>query len=606
MTFILPSSLSKDRTKKKDSGRTVGTQNQVVLTILLISGLMFGAVGSRLAYLQIAQGELYREKAENNRIRTIPKLPVRGNLLDRKGRMLATTKFTHAAYIWPKTQKEESWAENRRLLAKILEMPEAELQAKVEAAGYESNTPVRIARSLTPQQMTALEEYRSQLKGIEIDVETVRFYPHGEIGGQTMGYTGELDANELKKRRPEGYRLGDVVGKMGIESAYEKRLRGEWGGLQMEVDGKGRIQKILGQKKAKPGEDLVLTLDLELQKTAQKALGKYRGAIVAIDPNTGAVLAMVSNPSFDPNIFSSRFTPSVWKSLQKKNHPFLNRSLRGFPPASTFKIVTDTAGMESGKFPPNTILPTSAYLRVGGTAFGEWNKAGFGRIGYIRALAMSSNTFHGRIGLGVGGPTLIKWARAYGFGKPTGIELPEETSGLIADDAWKRRNFDDFPWSEGDTVNMSIGQGFTLATPLQVAIMFSAVANGGYIVQPHFLQEDNEEMKKSRVSLKLKASTVKTLQQGSREVIVNGTAKVLNVPELPPIAGKSGTAQAPPRENHAWFGGYAPYDKPQIVVVAFAEHSGGGGGKTAAPMVKEVMKTFFGVKEKKELENKKN
>jgi penicillin-binding protein 2 len=606
MTFILPSSLSKDRTKKKDSGRTVGTQNQVVLTILLISGLMFGAVGSRLAYLQIAQGELYREKAENNRIRTIPKLPVRGNLLDRKGRMLATTKFTHAAYIWPKTQKEESWAENRRLLAKILEMPEAELQAKVEAAGYESNTPVRIARSLTPQQMTALEEYRSQLKGIEIDVETVRFYPHGEIGGQTMGYTGELDANELKKRRPEGYRLGDVVGKMGIESAYEKRLRGEWGGLQMEVDGKGRIQKILGQKKAKPGEDLVLTLDLELQKTAQKALGKYRGAIVAIDPNTGAVLAMVSNPSFDPNIFSSRFTPSVWKSLQKKNHPFLNRSLRGFPPASTFKIVTDTAGMESGKFPPNTILPTSAYLRVGGTAFGEWNKAGFGRIGYIRALAMSSNTFHGRIGLGVGGPTLIKWARAYGFGKPTGIELPEETSGLIADDAWKRRNFDDFPWSEGDTVNMSIGQGFTLATPLQVAIMFSAVANGGYIVQPHFLQEDNEEMKKSRVSLKLKASTVKTLQQGSREVIVNGTAKVLNVPELPPIAGKSGTAQAPPGENHAWFGGYAPYDKPQIVVVAFAEHSGGGGGKTAAPMVKEVMKTFFGVKEKKELENKKN
>jgi penicillin-binding protein 2 len=604
MTLILPLSSSKDRNRKKENGRTVGTKDRVVSTILLISVLMFGAVGGRLAYLQIYQGEFYREKAENNRVRTVPKLPVRGNLLDRKGRMLATTKFTHAAYIWPKTQKEESWTENRRLLAKILEMPETELQAKLEEAGYDSNTPVRIARSLTPQQMTALEEYRSQLKGIEIDVETVRAYPNGAIGGQIMGYTGELDAKELKKRRPEGYRLGDVVGKMGIEVAYEKRLRGEWGGLQMEVDGKGRVMKILGQKQAKPGEDLTLTLDLELQKTAQKALGKYRGAIVALDPNTGAVLAMVSNPTFDPNIFSSRFDANAWKNLPTKDHPFLNRSLRGFPPASTFKIVTDTAGMESGKFPPNTILSTSAYLRVGGTAFGEWNHAGFGPIGYVRALAMSSNTFHGKIGLGVGGPTLIKWARAYGFGKKTGIELPEETSGLIADDAWKRKNFDDFPWSEGDTVNMSIGQGFTLATPLQVAIMFSAVANGGYIVQPHFLQEDNEEKKKARTNLKLKPSTLKVLQAGSREVLVSGTGRGLNDPDLPPMAGKSGTAQAPPGENHAWFGGYAPYDKPQIVVVAFAEHSGGGGGKTAGPMVKEVMKTYFGVKEKKEEEKK--
>jgi penicillin-binding protein 2 len=606
MTLIVPSYLAKDRSKKKESGRTVGTQHQVVLTILLISGLMFGAVGSRLAYLQIHQGELYREKAENNRIRTVPKLPVRGNLLDRKGKMLATTKFTHAAYIWPKIQKEPSWAENRGLLAKILVIPEAEIQAKVEEAGYESNTPVRIARSLTPQQMTGLEEYRSQLKGIEIDVETVRTYPNGEVGGQVLGYTGELDAKELKKRRPEGYRLGDVVGKMGIESSYEKRLRGEWGGLQMEVDGKGRVTKILGQKQAKPGEDLILTIDLELQKTAQKALGKYKGAIVALDPNTGAVLAMVSNPSFDPNIFSSRFTPAIWKSLQKKDHPFLNRSLRGFPPASTFKIVTDTAGMESGKFPPNTTLYTSAYLRVGGTAFGEWNHAGFGKIGYVRALAMSSNTFHGRIGLGVGGPTLIKWARAYGFGKTTGIELAEETEGLIADDAWKRKRFDDFPWSEGDTVNMSIGQGFTLATPLQIAVMFSVVANGGYIVQPHFLQEDNAEKKQARTNLKLKPSTLQTLKAGTREVVVGGTARALNVPELPPMAGKSGTAQAPPGENHAWFGGYAPFDKPQIVVVAFAEHSGGGGGKTAGPMVKEVMKAFFGVKEKKEAEKKKN
>jgi penicillin-binding protein 2 len=482
----------------------------------------------------------------------------------------------------------------RHLLAKILKISETELQQKIESGNYDSPTLVRIGRYLTPEQITAIEEHRHQLPGVEVDIDTIRSYPHQELASHVLGYTREIDAEELKKAQGEGYRLGDTIGKMGVEAAFESQVRGEWGGILLEVDGAGKAQRLLGIKEALSGKDVTLTLDLDLQKAAEAALGERKGAIVALDPRDGAVLAMVSYPRFDPNIFSGRITPEIWRKVQGKGNPFINRALRGFPPASTFKIVTATAGMESGKYPPNTILPTYAYLNVGGTAFGEWNRAGFGPMGYVRALAWSSNTFHGQIGRGVGGETLIKWARNYGFGSKTGIELPEDIPGLIADDAWKRERFN-WEWSQGDTVNMSIGQGFTLATPLQLAVMFSVPANGGYKVIPH-LYQDRETYLKKRQSLNLKPSTISTLRQGLREVIVSGTGRAVNSPAIPSAGGKSGTAEAPPGKAHAWFGAFAPYDKPEIVVVAFAEHSGGGGGSVSGPMVNQVLETYFKLK----------
>jgi penicillin-binding protein 2 len=247
--------------------------------------------------------------------------------------------------------------------------------------------------------------------------------------------------------------------------------------------------------------------------------------------------------------------------------------------------------MESGKYSPTTVLPTYAALQVGGVSFGEWNHSGFGPLGFAGAMAWSSNTFHGQIGRGVGGPTLIQWARNYGFGQRTGIELLDESAGLVADDAWKRERFN-WEWTVGDTVNMSIGQGFTQATPLQVAVMFAVPANGGYRIKPH-LFKDNQGAKNWRQSLNMKQSTVDTLRRGLRQVVASGTGAALNVPHLPPVAGKSGTAEAPPGKPHAWFGGFAPFDKPEIVVVAFAEHSGGGGGKVAAPIVRQVMEAYF-------------
>ena len=583
----MSSTLDKNQTK---GDRTAGNQLQAIPIAAVISLIFFAGIGWRLNYLQLQQGQANLKKAEDNRTRIVPKQPVRGNILDRNGKILATSKQSYSAYLWPRAYRQQNWSQNLQLIAEILEVQPEELQQKVEDAGYNYPSLIPIARNLTPAQVTALEEYKSQFKWIETDIDRVRDYPHGKLAAHILGYTGELNQSQLERRKSQGYRLGDVAGKMGIESTYEKQLRGEWGGLKLGVDGAGRVVSFLGEKQAESGSDLTLTLDAELQRAAETALGKRKGGIVALDPATGAVLAMASYPSFDPNIFSGTITTEVWQELQSQGNPFLNMNLRSFPPASTFKIVTAVAGLETNKYPANTILNTNPYLYVGGTGFGEWNKRGFGRIGYTTALAWSSNTFFGQIGQGVGGKELIKYARLFGFGAPTGIDLRGETKGLIADDEWKRLNFNNWGWTVGDTVNMSIGQGFTSATPLQVAVMFSAIANGGYRVTPHLVQNTEQPAK---VNLKLKPTTIDTIARGLRAVVDGGTGSRLNSPHIPLGAGKSGTAEAPPGESHTWFGAYAPYDRPEIVVVSFLEHSGGGGGSTAAPLVKQVMEAYF-------------
>ena len=587
MTVIEPSSLG-----RKPAPRTVGRNYQSLFLMLFVTVFLFFGLGTRLVYLQLIEGQRNRQLAENNRIRLIPKPPVRGNIFDRKGRVLASSRLSRSVYVWPLARKQAQWPATLKRLSKILNMPESEIKKRLERAGYNSPELLRITRDITPAQITALAEYSNELEGVEVDIEAVRNYPNGELAAHILGYTGELSDEELKKRKAEGYRMGDIVGQMGVEAAFEQQLRGEWGGQQVEVDGAGQIVKVLGQKQAKSGKDVYLTIDLEVQKAAEAALGDRKGAIVALNPNNGAVLAMVSRPTFDPNIFSSRISPAIWKQLQGKDHPFVNRALRGFPPASTFKIVTATAGMESGKFSPDTVLQTYGALTFGGTTFGEWNHAGFGALGFVGALAMSSDTFFYQIGSGTGGPKLIEWTRKYGFGQKTGIELEsEEAKGLVADDAWKQKNLK-LPWTVGDTVNMSIGQGFLQVTPLQLAVMFAVPANSGYRIKPHLLKDD-EDSKQWRQSLHIKPETIKVLREGLRQVVAGGTGKALNVPHLPPASGKSGTAEAPPGPVHVWFGSYAPSNKPEIVVVAFGEHAGGGGGAVAAPMVRQVMEAYF-------------
>jgi penicillin-binding protein 2 len=571
--------------------RTVGGEAKAQVLMAIIAIGLVGAVGLRLAYLQLLEGSKYRQRAEDNRVRIVAaQRPTRGNILDRRGRMLVSNRNIHSVFVWPAATKKPTWLASRKRLAEVLAMSEEDIQEKVQGLSASSPQMVRLEKDLTPDKITALKEFSTDADGINVEIEAVRYYPHGELASHVLGYTGELTKEELEKRRANGYRLNDLVGKMGAESAFEELLRGEWGGRQIEVDGANRLHRDLGQKISQPGKDIRLTIDLDVQKAAEDALGKRAGSIVAMNPNTGEILAMVSKPGFDPNVFSGRIKPEEWQKLQDENFRLVNRSMQAFPPASTFKIITTTAALESGKYNADTKLQTYASLNISGTRFADWNHKGFGVLGFPGALKWSSDTFFYQIAQGVGETALIDWARKYGLGSKTGIDLPSERRGLVADHDWKQKNYKQ-NWTIGDTVNMSIGQGYLQVTPLQITNMFAAIANGGYLVKPHVLTGVPIERK----SLNIKPANLQVIQQGLREVVDGGTGAALNSPTIPASAGKSGTAEVPPKPNHIWFGGYAPVDKPAIVVVAFGEHLGkeGGGGKVAAPMVLKVMETYF-------------
>ncbi|MGK7888813.1 MAG: penicillin-binding protein 2 [Leptolyngbyaceae cyanobacterium] len=579
----------------RDSGRTVGKYFQSVIIMGCITLVLAGGVGVRLFYLQLVQGDRNRQLADENRIRLLPKPPERGRILDRYGNVLAENRVSYGVYFWPFDSDGTNREALIERLAQILKLPSQEIRDRLDQAGENTPTLVRIARDVGIPELTALLEYQSELKGVQIEAETERVYPNGDLAAHVLGYTGEISQENLIELRDEGYRLGDIVGQSGAEIAFESELRGEWGGQQIEVDGLGQVLQVLGEKLPQRGSDVRLTLDLELQRAAEAALGDLRGAVVAIDPRNGAVRAMVSRPTYDPNAFATAISSEEWEDIQQREFPLVNRALQGFPPASTFKFVTTTAAIESGTYAPNTILPTFAYYEMGGIRFGDWNRAGFGPLGFVGAIAWSSDTFFYQTAVKMGGETLIDWTRRYGFGEKTGIELwREEAAGLVPDDAWKRENIGE-RWFPGDSINMSIGQGYLLASPLQVAVMFAVVANGGDLVTPHQLQ-DGEVSRQWRTSLGISDTTMQILEDGARQVLTRGTGIKVNSP-LVTLAGKSGTAEDPPRLSHAWFGAYGPYNdperEPEIVVVAFGENSGGGGSATTGPIVREILEAYF-------------
>ncbi len=578
----------------RQSARKVGRSSQSVILMLFCAALFMGGLGGRLVYLQLLEGTQNRLRADNNRVRLMAKPPERGQIKDRKGRILAGTRLTHSVYLWPLACKKSEWDKTLTKLSEILHMPEADIKKRLEQEGYNSSALVKVARNISPQQITALKESSNELMGVQVTGETAREYRHGDLAAHVLGYTGELTDEDYEKLRKSGYRLGDVIGKMGIEATYENQLRGEGGGQQVEVNGAGEVVKVLQDKPSRSGKDITLTLDLDLQKAASEALGGMTGSIVALDPTNGAILAMVSNPGFDPNIFTKRMSNEAWDRLQNLNHPFLNRALQTFPPASTFKIVTTVAAIESGKFTGDEVFQTYPSLTIGGTTFGEWNHAGFGPLGFEGAMANSSDTFFYQVAQSMGGDPIIDWSRRFGLGALTGIDLVDEVDpGLVPDASWKLKH-EKIEWSIGDAVNMSIGQGALLTSPLQVAMMFAVAANGGYRVKPHLLK-DNEESRNWRDDLKLKPKTLEVLKSGLRGVIDYGTGHGLNGGPIA-IAGKSGTAEDLGDGSHTWFGAFGPADKPEIVVVAFGERTGGGGGSLMGPKAKHVVEAYFSIK----------
>ena len=562
----------------------MGRQSALLLAVVL---LFSGAMVARLAWLQLLHGAENRARADENRIRLMPRNPIRGRLLDRHGQVLATSRLTYNLYIQPREVGDDQWQSLRDRLAIVVGLSAAQLDEKRRSGANAEGFRIALANGLKSEQVLRFREQAAGLQGAEVDVDILRSYPHGRLAAHVLGYTSGITEEEYTQLQPHGYRIQDRVGRSGVEKQFEGHLRGEWGGQQVEVNAAGQVQRIIGEKSANAGQDLRLTLDLALQQAAERALdGVRKGAIVALDPQTGAIRALASRPTFDPNVFSPAPSSSQWSSLNSPDAPLLNRAFQGFPPASTFKIVTTVAGLESGRYKADSKVMTMNSFCYAGLCYGD--HGAHVAIGFPFALAVSSNTFYYQVGLKVGPDELFKAARRMGYGQVTGMELvEEETPGLLGDQAWKQEVLGE-GWTPVDTITSAIGQGALQVTPIQMARLYAAVANGGWLVTPHLVERPTK-----RTWIGLKSATLQVLRDGLRQVVTIGTAKLLNDPNLPPVAGKTGTGEDPPRPDHAWFGGYAPADKPTLVIIAFGENSGGYGGTVAAPMVKALMNTWF-------------
>ena len=579
--------------------RQAGLRQQPLVLLCVV--LMFSAaMTARLVWMQLLEGPRFRELADENRIRLVPRSPMRGRLLDRKGQVLASSRLSYSLLLEPRLVLDADWPDLRDRLARLLNLDTALLDQRRDRGPDPGGYRTTLALELKPEQVLRFREQALGLKGAEVDVEILRHYPNGTLAAHALGYTQPITEGEYEYLAEKGYRIRDRIGRTGVEAAYESHLRGSWGGQMLEVNAMGEVQRNLGDRPSKAGMDLTLTLDLDLQRVAEQVLAdKPGGAVVALDARDGAVLAMASKPSFDPNFFSKLITTQKEYDALFSNpaKPLLSRAMNSYDPGSTWKPVTAMAGMESGKFPSEIKLKTTACIIYGGHCFPDHNGRGFGTIGYADALRHSSNTFFYQVGVGAGSLALKKAAVQLGFQRKTGIEVGwEESVGLVGDEAWADRGRGwaepgSVPWIPEDMASASIGQSVVQITPLQLARAYAVFANGGWLVTPHLASGGVDWMSlEKRRRVDLKPSTLQTIREGLRKVVSSGTGLGLNGSGIPPAAGKTGTAEdSTGGPDHAWFVAYAPYPDGEIVVVAFAQNTPGGGSVHALPMAKKIL-----------------
>jgi len=595
--------------KKKEklhlsSKKHVGAFNQPFIFFLFIF-LIFSISGTRLFWIQIINGSYYKKLSEENRIKLIANPPIRGRLLDRNGVVLADNKLFYSLSIQPRLLNNSDWIELRKSLSDLLDVSTDQLELAFNKS--HSNTPYKklLLSDLSVEQVIKFKEQENNLYGAQIDIGLVRHYPYKSLAAHTLGYTQLITQNEFSKLSERGYKLSDRIGRKGIEAAFESELRGQWGGEMLEIDSIGTVQRSLGLKLPKVGKDIKLTLDLDLQLTAEKVLSdKIAGAIVAIDPRTGAIRAIASQPTFDLNFFSQPFTQKQYDNLfLSSNLPLLSRALNAYDPGSTWKPVTAMAGMESGKFPASQKLNTTPCITYGSHCFPEYNKRGFGWIGYEDALRVSSNTFFYQVGVGSGSKALYDAAIKLGFDNHTGIEIVhDDNKGLVGNKKWAEQgrgwgNPGETPWIVEDIASASIGQSVVLVTPLQLARAYAVFANGGYLVTPHLVDAKiNWRSEKYSQKVDIQDTTLDTIRAGLRKVVTRGTAMGINLDTaiFPPVAGKTGTAEdSSGGADHAWFAGFTPYESGEIVIVAFAQNTPGGGSVHALPMAKKMLQKWY-------------
>ena len=582
--------------------RSLKRQSFVLLTFTTFSFLL---ILLRLIFLQLFNYESFQKMSDENRIRLIASQPIRGRILDKNGNVLADSRVQYSLVIKPQSVREENWENHKLLISDLLSLDSTVIQKKYIDGLKNQKFSVTILDDLNVDQLIKFKENEDNLISFQISTQLIRNYPYKSAAAHVIGYTQPISDSEFQILSEKGYKFNDLIGRTGIEYFYEDLIRGEWGGEMIEVNSLGKFQKSLGIKPSIKGKDVELTIDLNLQLVAEEALkDKKAGAIIVMDPRDGAIRAMASKPTYDLNFFSKNFKPEMEynRLFNSPDKPLFNRALNAYDPGSVWKIVTALAGLESGKFPIDTMLETKPCITYGSQCFREHNDLGFGTIGYEDALRVSSNTFFYQVGYGVGVDKINEVSRKLGFNSSSGIEISEqENIGLVASSQWAKegRGWGEpgrTPWVPEDIASMSIGQMVVQVTPIQLARAYAAIANGGYLVTPYLIKKDAEFFSdNSRKKIDIDPKHLQLIKSGLRKVVESGTGVDINkgVTNLPPVSGKTGTAEDwKTGLDHAWFVCFTPSEKSELLVVAFAENTPGGGSVHALPMAKEILKVW--------------
>ncbi len=588
----------------------------------LVIFLFSVAIILRLWHLQVISGDEYKNNAQKNRVRSRKIAPPRGHILDRFGREIVTNRPSFNVTIVKEDSKDIT--QTLKKLAPILGMKEEELWEKVRlSAGNPHYYPIVLKEDIDWKTLAYLEYHNRQFAGVRTEVQPVRVYPYTDLAANIIGYLGSISKKELKESSEEdAYEGGDLIGKRGLEKLREKDLRGEKGKKLSEVDAKGFEQRMLEEIEPMPGRDIQLTIDIDLQRVAENfmAAGERSGAVVAIEVNTGRVLAAVSAPSIHINDFVGGISSKKWQALlTNPKKPLLNKVVQGsYPPGSVYKMITALAGLSKRVINEKTEIFCPGYYRFGNHTYRCWKHSGHGKVNLKQAIAQSCDVYFYQVGQAVGVDVLADFARRLGLGQKTGIEMAYEKSGLAPTREWKQR-VKKRRWQDGETLSVAIGQGSNLVTPLQVAQMTAAIANGGTVYRPQIVEKVIDpggnvvESFQPQIVRENKGNDYffHLIQQGMTEVVEGkrGTARKVRIKGIP-IAGKTGTAQVVKvaqyrglkdedipynYRDHGWFTCYAPADKPQIAVAVLVEH-GLHGNSSAGPVARAVLQQYFAEK----------
>ncbi len=570
----------------------------------LQTGLL-GLVALLLLQFWLLQGvnsKRYRELAENNRIRTLSIAAPRGTVTDRSGNILAENKpsFRIVVTIGPSASIDNI----ARALSMFVGVDVAEIRQKLgkPRAAYQ---PVTIKAKATFEDVAAVEARRLEMPEVSIEVVPVRSYPNAQSAAHVVGRVGEVTDRQLRQPAFADYEPGRVVGQSGLEALYNEALTGIDGLRRVVVNSRGVEVSLAEDQPARTGGTIELTLSADLQAAMEEVFARQAGSAVALDPFTGEILGLVSSPGFDPNVFTSGVDKSVWESLSRDPQtPLLNRVVQGqYSPGSLFKVVVAAAGLEEGLITPESTVFCPGYASIFGHVFKCNRPAGHGLVSLSRAIGESCNVFFYQLGARLEIQRIASYARRFGLGSLTAVDLPNEAPGLIPDPAWKERVLK-APWYQGETISVSIGQGQVLSTPLQMARMMAAIANGGRLVQPHIVRVVSGQpvaVTPPR-TIGFRPSTISAIKRGLFMAVNSGGSGQRAQIEDFVVAGKTGSAQVVSSSKltkgvdaiqpHAWFAGFAPLDNPRIVLAVLVDH-GGSGGAAAAPVARAIFEKFF-------------